>query len=363
MELLNQTCIPAIVSAAEHDYSPRRIGLLTAKATFRLDARGRTELETQEPFPILGKDESTPLGDLPSDMQPRANEMLEVILLGHAYAPRQQPVAYLTAALSVGDTRREIAVFGDRAWVPTSGGRQAISRASTFVKMPLTYERAFGGTVTIKLDRESLFDLSDSCNRRGLGVDAASMARDLGVALRAPKGFPSLPPDYVRHLPNLENAKALIARPEDAPEPTCWATVPVDVPVWSARKAREVAEAPKGSPQPAAFPQQMPQVVSYRAHPDWVIPIPKIAPKIRLENLRESSRLLEFSLPEISVVADYTIQGRTGSRPMLPQLLVLLPDQGRFYILYRLPFRFAFEPGDERGFRLRTEAKWFGGTA
>jgi hypothetical protein len=107
MELVNQTAIPAMISAADQGGTSKRIGLLTAKATFRLDSSGRVELETQDPLPLLTKDESTPLGDLPSDMQPRADELLEVILLGHAHAPRQQPVTVLTAALSVGDVRQD----------------------------------------------------------------------------------------------------------------------------------------------------------------------------------------------------------------------------------------------------------------
>jgi hypothetical protein len=363
MQLVNQTVIPATLSAADDQSTAKRIGLLTAKASFRFDTSGRVELETQDPFPLLIKDEPTPLGDLPSDMQPRADELLEVILLGHAHAPRQVPVTALTAALTVGEVRREIAVFGDRVWVPGSGGQKVISRVAPFVKMPLTYQHAFGGTVTINLDRESPFDLSDNFNKYGLGFDAESIARDLGISFKAPKGYPSLPANYIRRLPNLENPKTLIARPVDAPEPTCWATVPIDVPIWMARKLKALASEPKNTPAPTKMPEQLPLAVSYRAHPDWVIPIPKAAPKVRMENLLESTRVLEFTLPGLSVVADYTINGRQGSRPMVPLTLVLLPDQGRFYIVYRLPFQFNFEPGDERGFRLRIDQTWFGGSA
>jgi len=124
MELANQTAIPAMVTAADSEGSPHRIGLLTAKATFRFDMQGRVELDTQGPFPLFSKDEKTPLGDLPSDLEPRADEKLEVILLGHAYAPKQFPLTALTAALSVGDVRREIAVFGDRTWVSGLVGRK-----------------------------------------------------------------------------------------------------------------------------------------------------------------------------------------------------------------------------------------------
>jgi len=362
MELTNQTAIPATVSAADQEGSARRVGLLTAKATFRFDGQGRVELDTQTPFPLFSKDEKTPLGDLPADLQPRADQKLEVILLGHAYAPRQRPVTALTVALSVGDVRREIAVFGDRTWMPGPAGRKVSSRPAPFVKMPLTYRRAFGGTVTINLDRESLFDLSDNVNQHGLGFDAESMARDLGIALKAPAGYPTLPSKYVRSLPNLENPRTLITRPEDAPEPTCWTTVPIDVSVWSARKVKELAAAPPSKPARKDVWDKMPQAVSYRAHPDWVIALPKNAPTVRLENLLESTRVLELALPALSVVADYTIDDRLGSRAMVPHTLVLLPDEGRFYIVYRLPFQFAFQPGDNRGFRLRTEPKWFGGT-
>jgi hypothetical protein len=363
MQLANQTAFPATVTAADHEGVARRIGLLTAKATFKFDAQGKVEIDTQEPFPLLSSDEKTPLGYLPSDAQPRADTAFEVVLLGHAYAPKQHPVTSLTVALNVGEARREITVFGDRAWVPGPSKGRAISRPQPFVKMPLTYQRAFGGAEEVNLDRESVFELSDRTNRHGIGFDAERMARELGIALKAPAGYPSLPPKYVRRLPNLENPRALIARPEDEPEPTCWATVPVDVAIWQARTAKEQAIAPRSRSKPVPGPQPMPQVVAYRAHPDWVVPLPKTAPKIRLENLVESARLLELTMPELSLVADYTIDGRIGSRPMLPQTLVLLPDQARFYVVYRLPFQFAFQPGSERSIRLRMEPRWFRGAS
>ena len=61
----------------------------------------------------------------------------------------------------------------------------------------------------------------------------------------------------------------------------------------------------------------------------------------------------------LGIVADYTINGRMGCRSLTPHMLVLLPDQRRFYVVYRLAFNFQFQPGDEREFRLRTEPQWF----
>ena len=359
MRLVNQTAVPATLTTSDFEGSSRRIGLLTAKATFRFDSRGQVELETQEPFALLARDEETPLGDLPADLQPRTDASLEVILLGHAYAPRQRPVSALAVALTVGKVRREILVFGDRSWAP---GRRAASQPRSFTKMPLAYSRAFGGTVPVSLDRESVFDLSDTCNRHGVGFDAEGMARALGVLLKAPSGYPRLPAGYTRPLPNLEDPRAPIARWEDAPLPLCWATIPIDVPIWAARQA---IENPQPPPRPALaeIERKLPSVVNYRAHPDWVIPLPPTAPRLRLENLIPATPVLEISVPEFGVVADYTVDGRVSRRRLMPHTLVLLPDRARFYVVYRLPFNFQFHPGDEREFRLRTEPKWFSGAA
>jgi hypothetical protein len=358
MRLVNQTAVPATVTTSDFEGSSQRMGLLTAKATFRFDCQGRVELETQEPFPLLAQDERTALGDLPADLQPRTDPSLEVVLLGHAHSPRERLVSALTVALTVGKVRREILVFGDRAWTPN---RKAVSRPIPFTRMPLTYSRAFGGTVPINLDRESVFYLSDTCNAHGLGFDAERMARELGAVLKAPRGYPTLPAGHVRRLPNLEDPRTRIARWEDAPLPWCWATVPIDVPIWAARQARQ-----KPAPPPPSLDQiqrELPSVASYRAHPDWVIPVPAAAPTIRFENLLASSPVLEISMPNFGVVVDYTVNGRVGHRSLMPHMLVLLPDQGRFYVVYRLPFNFQFQPGDEREFRLRTEPRWYSGAA
>jgi hypothetical protein len=348
MRLINSIAIPATVSTAELEGSARRLGLLTAKATFRFDLNGRVELETQSPLPLFSQDEKTPLGDLPSDLQPRADTAFEVILLGHAWAPPGRPVAALTVGLMVGQTRREMLVFGDRLW---SGQRRAVSPARPFSKMPLDYARAFGGSAPVHLDRESVFDLTDPLNRHGKGFDAERMARDMGAWLKAPSGFPKLPDGYVRALPNLEDPAAPIAHWDDVPPPLCWATVPVDVPLWTDRMAKKLAAAPE---------EKLPKLAGYRAHPDWVIPAPASAPRLRLQNLVEGRPVFELQVPDFGLVADYTVNRRLGSRPLWPHTMVLLPDQGRFTITYRLPFNFQFEPDDEREFRLRLEPKWRG---
>lgn len=69
----------------------------------------------------------------------------DVVLVGHAYAPRQEPVSSLVARLIVGDLDKSIEVTSDRAFAQDGSLREG----SRFVKMPLVYERAAGGPDTM----------------------------------------------------------------------------------------------------------------------------------------------------------------------------------------------------------------------
>jgi hypothetical protein len=64
----------------------------------------------------------------------------DVIVVGHAYAPNGRPVEDLDVGFRVGPVQKVLRVFGDRTW--TGFGPSA---PRPFVKMPLVYERAFGG--------------------------------------------------------------------------------------------------------------------------------------------------------------------------------------------------------------------------
>jgi hypothetical protein len=362
MDLVNQTPLPARVETSQVDGMAARIGMLTAKATFRFDLDGRVGLDTQQPFPLFPHDIPTPLGLLPSDAEPRRDDRFEVILLGHAHAPSARPVEQLTVALAVGPMRREISVHGDRCWTRTEQG-PAISRPQRFTKVPLTWQHAFGGTQPVQIDASSFIDVADPVNPQGRGFDAERMAHGLADSLRAPAGYPVLP-NYRRALPNLEHPAAPIARWDDAPEALCWATMPRDVLVNATRRAQ--AQSPGAAPDPGpvpptTLPSEVPHIdpAFYRAHPDWVLAPPRQAPVVRLENLTAERPLVQIQLPEMRVVADYVVESRRGSRALNPLLLVILPDEGRLYILYSTAFTFPFVGGDERSFRLRLAQPWY----
>jgi hypothetical protein len=370
MRLDNATPLPAQATVAELPGEPNRIGMLTAKATFKFDRNGQVQPDTQNPFPLLSKDQATPLGPLPTDSRARRSDKFEVMLLGNAY-PSRKGATTTRVALTVGAERRELLVYGDRVWIGDDPKRASISQPRSFDCMPLIYERSFGGTVPVNIDSRSVVDITHPINPRGKGFDARPQAEGLCKMLRAPKGFPVRPPGP-RALPNIENPRAPISRWEDTPDPGGWAPAPPEsaIAFLNVIKAQTAAVAElqqHGGYTPEKFQKQQeakarqegdPDLWLYRAHPDWVIALPQPAAIVRMENLLPGAPLVEFRLPRLRVIADYTLYGRIGQRDLRPQILVLLPEEQRLYMVYRLPFNFEPGPAHERSFRLRTADGW-----
>lgn len=68
----------------------------------------------------------------------------DVILHGHAYAPEGDYSTKLDVAFQIGPLIKSLRVFGDRFWEKGILGLKS-SPARPFLKMPIRYERAFGG--------------------------------------------------------------------------------------------------------------------------------------------------------------------------------------------------------------------------
>lgn len=348
MQLVNQTALPCTVQVSELERTQFRFGFLTAKATFRADASGHVELDTQKPLPIFGKDEETAFGLLPSDAVPRRDPAFEVIVLGAAYGRGRTSQM---VELAVGEHRQQLLVLGDRHWIRQ--GQPMISQPVAFDMIPLCWDRAFGGSSECWIDKDSVIDLEHPMNKYGRGFDAEKLARDYGQAFRAPVGFPKLASDYRRVLPNLEDPRCLIRRWEDEPRPYCWATLPTDIGAHMQRVYDHVRTT--GTPLPE---EETLRVAFHRAHPDWILTTPKAGAVVSLKGMTREG-LWSFALPRLRVLADYQLGERTGTREMEPHMLVLLAHEMRFYIVYRHFFTLETSSDMQRSFRLRTEEGWF----
>lgn len=78
-----------------------------------------------------------------SDLQ-HTKPQTDVMLHGHAYAPAGKYVSQTDVGIRVGNISKKLCVFGDRTWQKGLLGMK-ISRPEPFEKMPIVYERAFGG--------------------------------------------------------------------------------------------------------------------------------------------------------------------------------------------------------------------------
>ncbi|WP_437518064.1 DUF2169 domain-containing protein [Sorangium sp. So ce1099] len=123
---------------------------------------------------------------------------VDVVLVGHAFAPGQAPVRSLVARLSVGELDKSIEVFCDRIF--TKEG--ALREGQPFVRMPLLWERAARG--------------AEGAN----AVGVAAGARDTYGAYR---------------LPNLVPPGAVVSSPDDLIEPVGFGPI---APSWPARRSR-----------------------------------------------------------------------------------------------------------------------------
>ena len=129
----------------------------------------------------------------------------EVLLSGSCYAPRGVPVKAHRVRLVMGRVDKTLTVFGDRKWKKGPNGFIPTDPIP-FTKMPIGFERAYGGPTYPK-------------NPLGLGHDR----------LVDENGHEYLP------LPNIEDPEHLITSPLDRPEPAGLGSLH---PAWPQRAAK-----------------------------------------------------------------------------------------------------------------------------
>lgn len=197
----------------------------------------------------------------PSDKvpyKPRA----EVMLVGHAYAPKKQPVRSLMTRLTVGEVDKSIEVWCDRVW--RSQGGQLLEGAR-FTKMPLKWERAAGGP--------------DTNNPVGMRFDAAPDAYG-AVAI-----------------PNLQPPGILVSGRSDSFASICFAPI---AETWSGR-TQKLARLAGKFPVPGWEEHPLPSGVDpsfFQAAPlDQQVAEIRPNERIVLENLHPEHARLVTNLP------------------------------------------------------------------
>jgi hypothetical protein len=176
---------------------------VVAKGTFALGGSPGEPTIADEQVPFLpgdvwnGPDPAESSVRFESDACP-AKPATDVVLVGHAHAGAR-PVRTVDVALRIGSVHKIIRVMGDRQWVRDGTGWVMSSPPAPFERMPLIYERAFGGVD--RSDPDPGRHKGEDRNPVGTGFVASGRSRTLD-------GLP---------LPNLEDPGKLIRDWSDRP--------------------------------------------------------------------------------------------------------------------------------------------------
>jgi hypothetical protein len=131
------------------------IWIVAVKATFDIDADGRPVPSPVQPPVTVVPEHVDPDDAAQSSLRydidlVRTKVTTDVLLLGHAYAPGGRPATEVEVGLQVGPVVKRLRVVGDRVW---QGG--SMTRPAPFLRVPLVYERAYGGVDTRTRDTEA----------------------------------------------------------------------------------------------------------------------------------------------------------------------------------------------------------------
>ncbi len=131
------------------DKDGRHHWIVVVKATYDIGTDGTPSLSEEPVAPLYapeyhGADGLSSLryeADLTA-MKPGTDVYLNAV----AYAPQGRPSEKVTVSVQINRLRKDLLVYGDRVWERTLTGGAKPSSPDPFVTMPITYERAFGGT-------------------------------------------------------------------------------------------------------------------------------------------------------------------------------------------------------------------------
>jgi hypothetical protein len=196
------------------DKNTAKSWVVVVKATFDIRPDGTTRLADKQEKPLYGEEYSGEAGKssilYDADLiYPK--QSTDVFLNGHAYAPEGRPTTDVIVTLKTHEITKQLRVFGDRRWEKGFLGL-SMSPPRPFEKMPIVYERAFGGHDT-RPEKPMDHRLEP---RNPIGVGFAIRAEHL----------------VDQPLPNVEDPKQLISSWKDRPPPAGFGVI---ASYWSPR--------------------------------------------------------------------------------------------------------------------------------
>ncbi len=235
----------------------------------------------------------------------------DVLMLGQACAPSQQAVYHLDVQLQLGALHKVVRVFGNRVW---QGG--SISQPELFTRMPLVYEKAFGG-----------LDIQGDALRGG------EARNPVGVGFRGKKSASQLDGTP---LPNLECPKQLIQDTTDTPEPAAFGP---RAPNWQPRLqfAGTYDQAWQTTRAPYLPDDYSPRFMNV-AHPNLIAPgFLQGGEPIKIIGMHPMGEIIS-QVPYVKLAAIVEVAGQTQPAAFNLETILLEPNQLRMSLVWKAAF-------------------------
>ncbi|HVT81740.1 MAG TPA: DUF2169 domain-containing protein [Phycisphaerae bacterium] len=311
LQLKNNSRFKAMIMMAP---DPKGVDTLFAvvKGTFAIGDKGVIAAADQLPIvaaDVLHGEPGKSSIKTPSDvslMKPAA----DVLLLGHAYAQGGR-ATQVDVSMRVGTLTRTLRVTGNRTWASGLLGAK-MSDPEPFDKMPLMWERSFGG-----------FD-SDAAKpevvkyeeRNPVGAGFRFVKKNLAGA----------------KMPNIEDPAHLVRGWQDRPPPA--GTGPIGG-AWQPRKAfagtyDDAWQKSRAPYLPTDFDPRFLQL----APPEQIMPALEGGEPVELVHVTPSGRLA-FALPKYKVGIAFNLDGKISSPPVKLDTCILEPDASRCVLVWR----------------------------
>jgi hypothetical protein len=217
----------------------------------------------------------------------------------------------MDVSVSLGPLNKSVRVFGDRVWQSTAAGA-SMAWVAPFVRVPLIWERAFGGSRPTEAG-----PVSEPRNPAGRGL----IARSGGSLL---DGAP---------LPNIEDPLHLITSPGDTPPPAGFAPI---APGWEPRRSLTGTYDDRWRRDRAPYlPDDFDPRFFHFATPALVTNgYLQGGEQVELVGLTPSGRL-QFVLPRIAVDIQYRFDAGAESRRGVLDTVIIEPDASRLELVWR----------------------------
>lgn len=323
MEFVNAT--PASAAFLNTTFGENHmLAAVIARFAFRVDG-GQLAPTPEFQWPAGRLPAETPYGVVPGDV-PFLTGGIDLFVMGSLWQPGARPGTELTAEIRIGERfLRRVTAIGDRRWI-RQGGSLVPGTPEPFVSMPLSYDRSYGGAVETENGR-----LSWPPNPAGKGFYLTPEQAD---------GQP---------LPNLEDPGHRIVSIEDRPEPMATGPYPAE----GSLRVENAVELDLESENPGL--KRIRPLMFNHAHPRMILApsdTPRYGELVEITHA-SSEGALRFEMPELAFHARVDLESRNYAFPLhLDQIMVLLEER-RVVLGYRVVFKYRLVRGERRGVVLR----------